>query len=158
MDGIAMSHPFLFSDLTSSNYEYKNCALLTIVIFSCSEEAPVNQKPEPLPQPTLQFQATSLTVTEPQEEGLTGTRKLVNIITSETPKSPAMYYVILNYKATKLDAVHLCRDFCLAPSIGNLMARRHNKQFWAIPLMSLAFWLQWSKWNLKKTTCRHPLR
>ena len=77
--------------------------LLSVVIISCSEEALVSQKPEPLPQSMLQFQDASLTIVECQEEGFYGELKVVKILTTETPKSPTFYYVIFKYKATELE-------------------------------------------------------
>ena len=77
--------------------------LLSVVIIACSEEAALSQKPEPLPQSMLQFQDASLTIAEAQKEGFYGELEVVKILTTETPKSPTLYYVILKYKATELE-------------------------------------------------------
>lgn len=76
--------------------------LLTVVIISCSEEEALVNKPEPLPQSTLQFQLASLTIMEGQKVGECGRIERVVIQASESPGSPTLYYVTMKYKATNL--------------------------------------------------------
>ncbi len=80
----------------------KIATLLSVVIISCSEEEALVKKPEPLPETTLQFQSSSLTILEGHNAGLCGELVPVVILTSEAPISPTLYYVIMKYNATDL--------------------------------------------------------
>jgi hypothetical protein len=64
MDRIAMSCPFLFSELTLTIMKAIIATLLSVVIISCSEEEALVKKPEPLPETMLQFEIASMTIME----------------------------------------------------------------------------------------------
>ena len=92
-----MSHPFLFSDLTLTIIKTIIVTLLSIGMFVCTEEDAV-KIPEPLPETTLQFQSSTLTILEGHKAGLCGELVPVVILASEAPISPTLYYVIMKYK------------------------------------------------------------
>lgn len=71
--------------------------LLSILIMSCSEEVPVRML-KPLPQKTLQFQSSSMTLIEGEGLG-TATPTAVVIQTTEATQESTPYYVIMKYKA-----------------------------------------------------------
>ena len=77
-------------------------SLLSVVMIACTEEAPVNKIPEPLPTITLQFESSSMTLIECEKAGENGDPAAVMILTNEAPNAPTLYYVILKYKATDL--------------------------------------------------------
>ena len=76
-------------------------SLLAVVMIACTEEAPV-KIPRSLPITTLEFQSSSMTIVEGQKAGECGALTPVNILTSEAPQGPTLFYVIMKYKATDL--------------------------------------------------------
>lgn len=75
--------------------------LLSVVMFACTEEAPV-KIPSSLPITTLEFQSSAMTIAEGQKAGECGALTQVNILTSDVPPGPTLFYVIMKYKATDL--------------------------------------------------------